>query len=265
MNDAPPATLVDSHCHLDFPEFSDELPAIIERARQAGVTRMVSIGTRIRQAAAPLAIAREHDGIFCTVGTHPHNAEDEQDIPIDHLTALAADDRVIGIGETGLDFFYDHSPRDIQEKVFCTHIEAARRTGLPLVIHTRDADADMDRILRREMGKGPFKAVLHCFSSGRALAETAMELGLYLSFSGILTFKAAAELRAIAADMPLERLLVETDAPFLAPVPLRGKRNEPAFVRHTAAKLAEIRGLGYDELATATTGNFLALFKRAAP
>ncbi len=264
MTDAPPAVLVDSHCHLDFPEFADELPDIIERARQAGVTRMVSIGTRIRQAAAPLAIARQHDGIFCTVGTHPHNARDEQDISVDELTALAADDKVVGIGETGLDFFYDHSPRDIQERVFRTHIEAARRAGLPLVIHTRDADADMERILREEMGKGRFAAVLHCFSSGRALAETAVELGLYLSFSGILTFKPADELRAIAADMPLERLLVETDSPFLAPVPRRGKRNEPAFVRYTAAKLAEVRDMNYDALLAATTRNFLTLFTRAA-
>lgn len=254
--------LVDSHCHLDFPDFADELPEVIARAGEAGIGIMVTISTRVRKFAQVLAIAERFDNVYCSVGTHPHNAAEELDVTAEELVELAAHPKVVAIGEAGLDYFYDKAPRDIQEKVFRTHIAAARATGLPLVIHSRDADEDMERILRDEMAKGRFHFVLHCFSSGRALAEAGLDLGGYVSFSGILTFNKSQELRDIAAIIPANRLLVETDSPYLAPQPWRGKRNEPAYVAHTAKVLAECHGCGDDRACSITTENFFRLFSR---
>ncbi|MFU0506506.1 TatD family hydrolase [Pseudaminobacter sp. NGMCC 1.201702] len=254
--------LVDSHCHLDFPDFAEERAAIVARARAAGVERMVTISTRVRKFDQVLAIAKEFDEVYCSVGTHPHNAGEEQDITEDDLVRLSDHPKVVAIGEAGLDYFYDKAPRDAQVRSFRTHIAAARRTGLPLVIHARDADADIAEILEDEVGKGAFPFILHCFSSGRGLAETGVKLGGYISFSGILTFKKSDELRAIAAAVPRERLLVETDAPFLAPMPFRGKRNEPAYVAQTAKFLGEAIGIEAEEIAAITTDNFFRLFKK---
>ncbi|WP_309084340.1 TatD family hydrolase [Chelativorans sp.] len=254
--------LVDSHCHLDFPEFEAERDDVVARATAAGVGLMVTISTRVRKFDALQAIAERYEDVFCTVGTHPHNAAEESDITADELVELSKHPKVVGIGEAGLDYFYDKAPRDLQAKGFRTHIEAARRTGLPLVIHARDADDDIAAILRDEAGRGAFPFILHCFSSGAALARTGLELGGYISFSGILTFKKSEALREIAASAPRERLLVETDAPYLAPVPHRGKRNEPAFVAHTAAVLADTIGLSPEETARITTENFFRLFSK---
>ena len=255
--------LVDSHCHLDFPDFAEERETVIARAVAAGVKRMVTISTRVRRFDQIRAIAEAHDEVWCSVGTHPHNAAEEPDVTADDLVALASHPKVIAIGEAGLDYHYDKSPRDVQAAGFRTHIAAARITQLPLVIHARSADADIEAILREETGKGAFPFVLHCFSSGRGLAEAGIELGGYVSFSGILTFKGSQELRDIARDLPHDRLLVETDAPYLAPVPHRGQRNEPAFTAKTAAVLAETLGVTGDEVAEITTANFFRLFTRA--
>jgi TatD DNase family protein len=254
--------LIDSHCHLDFPEFAPEIDAVIARAAAAGVGRMITISTHIARYDSYRLIAEQHDNIWFSVGTHPHRAHEEPDIPLARIVELASHPRCIAIGEAGLDYHYDKSPRDIAEKVFRTHIAAARQTGLPLVIHSRDADDDMARILRDEMGRGTFKALLHCFTSSRALAETGLELGLYVSFSGVVTFKNSADLRDIARDVPLNRILVETDAPFLAPVPYRGKRNEPAFVAETAAVIAIVKGVSPLAMAAATTVNVQTLFAK---
>ncbi|WP_102958620.1 TatD family hydrolase [Mangrovicella endophytica] len=256
--------LVDSHCHLDFPDFEGERAALIERARAAGVQMMVTISTRVARLDQLLAISEAHPNVYASVGTHPHNAAEEADVSTAELVRLSAHPRIVAIGEAGLDYFYDNAPRDVQASVFRRHIEAARETGLPLVIHARDADDDVARILEEEAGKGAFPFILHCFSSGRALAEAGLALGGYVSFSGILAFKRSEELRAIAADVPLERLLVETDAPYLAPPPYRGKRNEPAYVAHTATVLAEVKGTDLDGIAQATTDNFFRLFRKAA-
>ncbi len=253
--------LVDSHCHLDFPDFTDELDDVVARARAAGIIAMVTICTRLRRFEQVAQIAKRFSDVWCSAGTHPHNAAEEVDLPVEDYVAAARHPRVVAIGEAGLDFHYDNSPRVDQEAGFRTQIEAARRTGLPLVIHSRSAEADTERVLREEMAKGPFDAILHCYSSGPQLARAGVELGLYVSFSGILTFKKSEELREIAREIPLERLLVETDAPYLAPMPYRGKRNEPAYVRHTAEVLAETRGVGRDEIAQQTTANFYRLFK----
>ncbi len=255
--------LVDSHCHLEFPDFAGELDDLITRAAGAGVGAMLTIGTRLAKALQPLDIANNYDNIFTTIGTHPHNAGEEQNVTVQDIIELTRPKKVVGIGESGLDYYYDNSPRDIQKQVFRTHIEAARETGLPLVIHTRDADEDMARILSEEMAKGAFGGVLHCFSSGQALADKALELGLYLSFSGILTFKTADKIRQVAKNAPQNKILVETDAPYLAPVPKRGKRNEPAFVAHTASVLAEVRAVSYDTICALTSANFFTLFNRA--
>jgi TatD DNase family protein len=254
--------LVDSHCHLDFPDFAEERAAIITRAREAGVSRMVTISTRVKRFQQILEIVDVFPDIYCSVGTHPHNAAEELDIGFDDLVRLAAHPKVVAIGEAGLDYHYNYGPRDAQAQGFRAHIAAARETGLPLVIHARSADEDMEAILVEETGKGAFPFILHCFSSGRRLAEVGVELGGYISFSGILTFKNSADLRSIAADVPHERLLVETDAPYLAPVPHRGKRNEPAFVTHTAAVLAQTLGVSAEEIAKITTDNFFRLFKK---
>jgi TatD DNase family protein len=256
--------LVDSHCHLDFPDFGDEVDDIVARAREAGVGTMVTISTHLSRFEGVHAVAERFDDVWCTVGVHPHHAGEEgQDTP-ERLIELAANPRVVGIGESGLDYFYDRSPRDRQQASFRAHIAAARETGLPLVVHARDADDDTADILADEMGKGAFTGVMHCFSSGRGLAEAALDLGMYVSFSGILTFKNAEDLREIARDVPDDRILVETDAPFLAPVPNRGKRNEPAFVVHTAETLANVRDTGIADLQAQTTDNFFRLFSRAA-
>jgi TatD DNase family protein len=257
--------LIDSHCHLDFPDFGDEVPALIERAKAAGIGRILTISTRIARYDVYRGLAEAHPELWFTVGTHPHGAAEEPDGDCDAIVRLAQHPKCIAIGESGLDFFYDFAPRNVQEKVFRTHIRAARRSGLPLVIHARDADDLMAAILQEEMGEGAYGAVLHCFSSGRALAELGIELGFYVSFSGMLTFKRSQDLRAIAADLPLDRLLVETDSPFLAPQSRRGKRNEPAFVAETAAVLADIRGLARAEIASVTTANFHRCFAKAKP
>jgi TatD DNase family protein len=256
--------LIDSHCHLDFPDFSERLPAVLAAAEAAGVGRMVTISTHVERYERYRALAEANPAVFCTVGTHPHQAAAEPDIPVERIVALSEHPRCIAIGEAGLDFFYDHSPRDVQERVFRTHIAAARETRLPLVIHARDADLDMIRILREEMSKGAYSAVLHCFSSGPELARVGVELGFYLSFSGILTFRKSEELREIAQNTPRERLLVETDAPFLAPVPHRGRVNEPAYVADTARVLASTIGVTPEEIARITTDNFYRLFAKAA-
>jgi TatD DNase family protein len=254
--------LVDSHCHLDFPDFEAERDAVIARAVAAGVGRMVTISTRVRRFPGLLAIAEAHEEVFCSVGTHPHNAAEEPDVTVDELVRLAAHPKVVAIGEAGLDYHYDKSPRPAQAQGFRTHIAAARETGLPLVIHARSADDDIAAILEEESGKGAFPFILHCFSSGRRLAEVGVALGGYVSFSGILTFKNSGELRAIARNVPRDRLLVETDAPYLAPVPHRGKRNEPAFVTETARVLADTIGVSQAEIALITTQNFFRLFNK---
>ncbi len=254
--------LVDSHCHLDFPDFSGELDAIVGRARAAGVGRMVTISTRIKRHGDLIAIAERYDDVFCSIGTHPHHAHEELDIAVDDIVRTTEHPKVVAIGEAGLDYHYDYSPRDAQERGFRNHIAAARATGLPLVIHSRDADDDMARILEEEMGKGAFKAVLHCFTGGRALADRAIALGLSISFTGIVTFKKSDELRAIAAALPSDRILVETDAPYLAPGRYRGKRNEPSYVTETAKVLSETRGVSIDDLARQTTDNFFRLFSK---
>jgi TatD DNase family protein len=254
--------LVDSHCHLDFPDFATERAAIISRARSAGVETMLTIGTRLDEFPGVRAIAEAHDEVWCSVGAHPHEAKDHAALAPEDLIALVAHPKVVGIGETGLDFHYDLSPRDVQERVFRSHIAAARATGLPRVIHAREADREVARILDEER---PPPGVMHCFSSGRALAEAALALGFYISISGIVTFRNAEDLRAIVRDVPLDRLLVETDAPYLAPVPHRGKRNEPAFVAATAAVVAQLKGLEPEALATATSANFYRLFGKARP
>jgi TatD DNase family protein len=252
--------LVDSHCHLDFPDFAAEREAIIARARSAGVGTMLTICTRLDEFAGVQAIAEADDGIWCSVGVHPHEAKDHAALGAQQLAALAAHPKVVGIGETGLDFHYDLSPRDIQERLFRAHIEASHVTGLPLIIHAREADSEVARILGEER---PPPGVMHCFSSGRALAEAALALGFYISISGIVTFRNAEELRAIVREVPLERLLVETDAPYLAPVPYRGKRNEPAFVAATAAAVATLKEVEPQDLAAATSANFFRLFGKA--
>ncbi|MCB1384476.1 MAG: TatD family hydrolase [Nitratireductor sp.] len=254
--------LVDSHCHLDFPDFADELPDVVARAEDAGIGRMVTICTRVAKFDQVRAVAERFAAVYCSVGTHPHNAHEELDVTADQLIALAGHPKVVAIGEAGLDYFYRRDHAAEQAQGLRVHIEAARRSGLPLVIHSRDADDDMAAILREETAKGKFPFVLHCFSSGRALAETGVELGGYVSFSGILTFGRSGELREIAATLPANRLLVETDAPYLAPQPWRGKRNEPSYVTHTASVLAECQGVDEARIRSITTENFFRLFSK---
>src|SRR4029450_521787 len=254
--------IIDSHCHLDFPELKGELDAVLARARGAGVGLMVTISTRVRRFDEVRAIAEGHDEAFCSVATHPHNAAEEPDVTAAELVRLARHQKVVAIGEAGLDYPYDNSPRSDKEKSFRTHIAAARETGLPLVIHARDADADIAHILEEESAKGAFPFVLHCFTSGPELARRGLALGGYVSFSGVVTFKKSDALRDIAREVPLDRILVETDAPYLAPEPMRGKINEPAFVVHTAARLAAVKGVSEAELARATNDNFFRLFNK---
>jgi TatD DNase family protein len=254
--------LIDSHCHLDFPDFAGELDAVVARAQAAGVGRIVTISTRVKRHAEVLAIAERFPDVYCSVGTHPHNAHEELDVTADELIARARHPKVVAIGEAGLDYHYDYSPREAQERGFRNHIAAARATGLPLVVHSREADDDMARILEEETGKGAFPAVLHCFTGSRELAERAIALGLFISFTGILTFKKSDDLRAIAKDLPEGRVLVETDAPYLAPGRYRGKRNEPAYVAETAKVLAETRGVSLDAIAEETNASFFRLFSK---
>ena len=255
--------LVDSHCHLDFPDFESELDQIVARAEAASIGAMLTISTRVRQFARIQEVAERFANVCCSVGTHPHYAAEERDIRLDEILERSAHPKVVAIGEVGLDYFYEKSPIPDQEHGFRLHIEAARATGLPLVIHSRDADKHTSRILQEEMAKGAFQAVLHCYTGGEALARCGVELGLYVSFSGVLTFNKSEDLRAVAAGVPLDRLLVETDAPYLAPMPMRGKRNEPAYVRHTASVLAKVKGVSDAEIARVTTGNFFRLFAKA--
>ncbi|HTV35066.1 MAG TPA: TatD family hydrolase [Xanthobacteraceae bacterium] len=254
--------LVDSHCHLDFPDFAAELDAVVARSRAAGIARMVTISTRVHRHNEVLSIAERFPDVYCSVGTHPHYAHEELDVSADDLVARARHPKIVALGEAGLDYHYDNSPREAQERGFRTHIAAARTTGLPLVIHSRQADDDTARILEEEAGKGAFPAVLHCFTGGRDLAQRAIALGHYVSFTGIVTFKNSGALRAIAAELPADRILVETDAPYLAPGRHRGKRNEPAYVIETANALAEVRGVPFDEIARQTTDNFFRLFAK---
>jgi len=256
------ALLIDSHCHLDFPDFAEERDAIVGRARQAGIGLMLTISTRLDQFDRVLAVAEAYPDVYCTVGVHPHEADDHVDITAAKLVALAKHPKVVGIGETGLDYFYEHSDRESQKRCFLAHIAAARETGLPVVIHTRDADEETAAIIDAEMAKGKFKGLLHCFSSGQALAELAVRHDMMVSFSGILTFNKARSVQETAALLPMSHLLVETDAPYLAPVPLRGKRNEPSFVVHIAAFLAKLKGIGVADVTEQTTQNFLRLFDK---
>lgn len=254
--------LIDTHCHLDFADFEAERDDIVARAHAAGVGQMITISTRVRKFPEILAIAEKYPTVFCSVGTHPHNADEELDVTVDELVRLSKHPRVVAIGEAGLDYFYDNAPREAQAEGLRNHIAAARSTGLPLVIHSRSADDDMAAILTEETGKGAFPFLLHCFSSGAELARVGVELGGYVSFSGILTFPKSEELRQIAKTVPVDRMLVETDAPYLAPKPFRGKRNEPAYVAHTASVLAETLGMTDAEIAGITTENAFRLFSK---
>lgn len=254
--------LIDSHVNLHAPQFDEDRDAVIARAREAGVGLMVEISDKLSTFEATHGLAMTHDDIWCTVGVHPHEAKDHADLTADHLIGLAGLPRVVGIGECGLDFHYDLSPREVQAAVFRQHVEAARRTDLPLVVHTREADAVMGDILREEYERGPFKLLMHCYTSGPELARLAAELGAWFSVSGIATFKAAEEVRAVIRDMPQDRIIVETDCPYLAPVPHRGRRNEPAYVGLVLQKLAEIRGWSPQEADRRTTDAFFALFDR---
>jgi TatD DNase family protein len=254
--------LVDSHCHLDFPEFAPELDAVVARAREAGVGVCVSIGTTLAKFPGVRAVAERFPDVWCSVGVHPHEAEDEPLADAAALIDAARHPKVVAIGETGLDYYYEHSPREAQKANFRAHIDASRQTGLPLVVHTRDADDDTIAILREEAARAPFTGLIHCFTGTRELAEAALALGMSISVSGIATFKNSQGLRDILKDVPLDRLLVETDAPFLAPVPFRGKRNEPSFVTHTARMLAGLKGVDAEALAAQTTENFFRLFTK---
>jgi TatD DNase family protein len=254
--------LVDSHCHLDFPDFAAELPDVLSRAHAAGVGHFLTIGTQLSRFAGVRAVAETAPDIHCTIGVHPHEAEPEQLTSPDVLLREAMHPKVVGFGETGLDFYYNHSPRAPQIANFRIHIDAARTAQLPLVVHTRDAEDDTIAILNEEYAKGAFTGAIHCFTGTPKLARAALDIGFYISVSGIATFKKSGDLRATIAEVPLDRLLVETDAPYLAPQPLRGKRNEPAYVVHTAAMLAELKGISPERLAEVTTANFFRLFAK---
>jgi TatD DNase family protein len=254
--------LIDSHCHLDFPDFAEELDAVVERAEAAGIGRMVTISTRVRRIPALLELTERFPNVYCSVGTHPHQADEEDGIPASELIELTKHPKVVALGEAGLDYFYEHGSREAQERGFRTHIAAARATGLPLVIHTREADEDCGRILEDEMAKGAFRAVLHCYTGGRELALRAIALGLSISFTGILTFKKSQALRDLAAELPADRIMVETDSPYLAPGKFRGKRNEPSYVVETAKVLAETRGVSLEDISRQTTENFFRLFSK---
>ena len=253
--------LTDSHCHLDFPDFADTA-AVLARAKSAGVGRVITISTEVNRFDTYRHIAEAHENVYFSIGTHPNHVHEEPDATVEQLVSLSAHPKCVAIGEAGLDYHYDKVPRDLAAAVLRRHIAAARITGLPLVIHSREADEDMAEILRDEMGKGAFPALLHCFTSSRQLAETGVQLGLYVSFSGVLTFKSSEDLRQIARDIPANRLLLETDAPYLAPVPYRGRQNEPAYVAETAKIMAGIKGVSLAEISEITTNNVLKLFNK---
>jgi len=260
--------IIDSHCHLNYPALAKQRDAVVARARAAGVRRIVCAATSMKSFAETREAAAAYDDVYCSVGVHPHEASaDGEAITADDLVKYADDPKVVGFGETGLDYFYDHSPRDMQQHCFREHIRAAMATGLPLIVHSRDAEDDTIRILNEERaGQGDkLTGVMHCFSSRRVLAEEALAMGFYISASGILTFKKSEELRAIFRDVPMDRLLVETDAPYLAPEPFRGKICEPAYVVHTAKVLANVKGVSTDEIAAQTTANFFRLFRKVTP
>ena len=262
--------LVDSHCHLDFPDFSEKLDAVMARAYAAGVGTIVTIGTRISEFPRVLALAESYESLYCSIGIHPHEAEAEAECSVEKLVAMAAHPKIVGIGEAGLDYHYEHAPRERQRAVFQTHITAARRTDLPLIVHCRDADADMVAMLQagsepQAAGESRLRGVIHCFSTTKTLALEALALGFYISLAGIITFRNAESLRLIVAGLPEDRLLVETDSPYLTPEPLRGQINEPGFVVHTATRLALLRGVSLQELARTTSANFFTLFTRARP
>ena len=254
--------LVDSHCHLNYEGLREDVPGVLARARAAGVGRFLNISTKEREWPEVVGLAEREADVFATVGIHPHEAETHPDVDTAKLVAAAAHPKVVGIGETGLDYFYDHSPREQQQTAFRAHIAACRETGLPLIVHTRDAEDDTTRIMREEMEKGPYTGVIHCFTASQQFAEVALELGFYISISGIVTFKNAKDLQETVKTIPQDRLLVETDSPFLAPVPKRGKPCEPAFVTHTAAFVAALRGQTVEDLAESTSQNFLRLFSK---
>jgi TatD DNase family protein len=254
--------LIDSHCHLDFPDFADDLDAIVGRAEAAGIGRIVTISTRVRRLQGLLDITARFANVYCSVGTHPHHADEEDGILPDELIELTKHPKVVALGEAGLDNFYQDGSPEAQERGFRAHIAAARTTGLPLVIHTREADEGCSRVLEDEMAKGSFKAVLHCYTGGRDLAMKAIAMGLSISFTGILTFKKSQALRDLAAELPADRIMVETDAPYLAPGKFRGKRNEPSYVVETAKVLAEARGVSLEEISRQTTENFFRLFSK---
>ncbi|UYO00276.1 MAG: TatD family hydrolase [Devosia sp.] len=254
--------LIDSHCHLDFEALSGDIDGVLARAEAAGVTGMVTISTRVDNFSTYAAIAERYPNVWCSVGTHPHNADQELHIEIEDLVRLSAHPRCVAIGEAGLDYFYDNAPRDAQATGLRRHIAAARITGLPLVIHSRQADDDMAAILEEEAGQGDFPFVLHCFTAGMDLAQRALKLGGYISFSGIVTFRNAQEIQDVAKIVPADRYLVETDAPYLAPIPHRGQSNEPSYVRHTAEKVAELRGVSLEQVGAETTANFGRLFSK---
>ena len=254
--------LIDSHCHLDFDALAGDIDGVMARAAAAGVTGMVTISTLVDKFSTYATIAERYGNVWCSVGTHPHNADQELHIQVEDLVRLSAHPRCVAIGEAGLDYFYDNAPREAQATGLRRHIAASRITGLPLVIHSRKCDDDMAAILTEEAGQGTFPFVLHCFTAGQNLARTALDLGGYISFSGIITFKNAEDIREVAKFVPADRYLVETDAPYLAPIPHRGASNEPSFVRHTAEKLAEVRGLSLEELGGQTTANFARLFAK---
>ncbi len=254
--------LVDSHCHLDFPDFADDLDGVVARAAAAGIGRIVTISTRVRRLGELLDIAMRFPDVYCSVGTHPHHADEEDGIAAAELIEMTRHPKVVALGEAGLDYFYQHGSREAQQRGFRAHIAAARATGLPLVIHSRDADEDCGRILETEMAKGSFRAVLHCYTGGRELAMKAISLGLSISFTGILTFKKSEALRDLAAELPADRIMVETDAPYLAPGRFRGKRNEPSYVVEIARVLAETRGVSLEEISRQTSENFFRLFAK---
>ena len=255
--------IIDSHAHLDYPQLSDDLPAVLARARDAGVDRVITIGVKLSTVDRPRAIAEANDNIWFSAGVHPHEAGNEPDAcNIESFLRAADHPKCVAIGEAGLDYHYDYAPRDRQAESFRVQISVARQLDLPIIVHAREADDDIADIIEDEMGKGTFRGVLHCFSSGAALARRAIDVGFYVSFSGILTFKSAATIQQVAVDSPQDRILVETDAPYLAPVPMRGKSNEPAFTSHTLAKLAELRGASIEDMTATTRANTLRLFSR---
>jgi TatD DNase family protein len=256
--------LIDSHCHLNYPGLVEDQQAVMARARAAGVGRMLAIGTKQAEWAEVQALADQEADVFCTIGIHPHEAEKHPDFGVAELLHAAQHSRSIAIGETGLDYHYDHSPRDQQQTHFRAHIVAARQTGLPLIVHTRNAEDDTIQIMKEEMGQGAYTGVIHCFTASKAFAEEALALGFYISMSGILTFKSAKDLQETAKTIPLDRLLIETDSPYLAPIPMRGRPCEPAFVAHTNAFLANLRGETVEKMAEITSANFFNLFHKAS-